>query len=77
VCIKESGYLSSWLTNVVVFPRAVATAFGFANVHFLADHFELADVDIVPSAPFGDTVAASLIEYFKSFHIGGSHFVSD
>jgi hypothetical protein len=73
VCISQGGYLSSWLTNVVVFPRAVATAFGFTNVHFVIDHFEVADVDIVPSAPFGDTVTASLIEYFK-FMISGSSY---
>jgi hypothetical protein len=75
-CIAQGGYLSSWLTNVVAFPRAVATAFGFGNVHFVVDHFEIADVDLVPAAPFVDTLTVNLIEHLKFMISGASYAIA-
>jgi hypothetical protein len=71
--------LDVWLTNVVLFPRQVALAFGFGNVQFIIDHLELADFELDPVAPFdGAQDAVTLIEHLKfmlsndSFIISGS-----
>jgi hypothetical protein len=71
--------LDIWLTNVVLFPRQVALAFGFGNVHFVIDHLDLADFELDPVAPFDSgQEAVTLIEHLKfmlsndSFIISGS-----
>jgi hypothetical protein len=65
-CISVHHSLCLWLTNVVLFPRLVALAFGFGNVHFVVDHFDMSDVDLSPVAPFdADPQVITLIEHVK------------
>ena len=74
-CRNKIHSLSVWLTNVVSLPKYVARAFGFGNVHFVIDHLDLADVDIVPADPFDDdTQVATLIEYLK-FMLNNDSFI--
>jgi hypothetical protein len=47
-CVNVHHSLCLWLTNIVLFPRLIALAFGFGNVHFIIDHFESSHVDIAP-----------------------------
>jgi hypothetical protein len=77
--VNTFGSLDIWLTNVVLFPRQVALAFGFGNVHFIIDHLDLADFELDPVAPFDNgQEAVTLIEHLKfmlsndSFIISGS-----
>jgi hypothetical protein len=65
-CVHERHVLSEWISTVVMFPRLIALAFGFGDVHFVIDHCELADIDVVPAPPFdGRVETVALFEYFK------------
>jgi hypothetical protein len=58
--------LNAWLTQVVSFPRSIALAFGFGSVHFVLDHLDAADLDIVPQPPLGaEDLSVSLMESLK------------
>jgi hypothetical protein len=63
--VRRYHDLSAFLTNTVLFPRFIAQALGFTDVLFIIDHFDTADVTLIPSEPFGagrDSVL--LIEFF-------------
>ena len=74
-CMHRLHSLSIWMTNVVMFPRYVAQAFGFGNVHFVIDHLDASDVDIIPAEPFDqETQVITLIEHLK-FMLSNDSFV--
>ena len=74
-CCHKWHSLSVWLVNVVTLPKYVARAFGFGNVHFVIDHLDLADVDIIPAPPFDDdTQVSTLIEFLK-FMLNNDSFI--
>jgi hypothetical protein len=69
--------LDAWLALVVTFPRSAALAFGFGSVHFVVDHLDAIDVDVVPHPPFDmDREASPLIEHFKTMLNSDSFAVS-
>jgi hypothetical protein len=74
-CVRKTGSLISWLTYIAIFPRSVALAFGFGNVHFAIDHLDLVDFELHPQAPFdADRKAVTLLDFVK-FMLASDSFV--
>jgi hypothetical protein len=59
--------LLSWLGNVFLFPRHIAEILGFTKVIVVIDHFDAADVTLIPeSTPFPDSpTSISLYDVLK------------
>jgi hypothetical protein len=75
--VNKQHVLSDWLSTVVHFPRLVALAFGFGGVHFVVDHFDEADIDLIPAPPFdAHSDSVTLIEYFKLMLSKGTYVLS-
>jgi hypothetical protein len=74
-CVFEFRTLSAFLTNTVLFPRTVALAFGFQNVLFIADHFEAADVSLIPQDPFTSSDESELLIEFLALMLMSDTFV--
>jgi hypothetical protein len=76
-CARSVKSLSVWFTNIAIFPRSVALAFGFGNVHFVLDHLDLADFEVVPEPPFDfERGAVTLLEHLKFILANNSFAIS-
>jgi hypothetical protein len=59
--------LNRWLTEIFAFPHSIALVFGFTSVHFMIDHLDEADLDVLPQPPLDtDQQNASLMDHLKS-----------
>ncbi|OHT04892.1 hypothetical protein TRFO_27504 [Tritrichomonas foetus] len=74
-CLHKIHSLSVFLTHCAMLPRYIAFAFGFTGVHFVIDHFDASDIDILADSPLDDDPhSLSLIDYIK-FMVSNDSFV--
>jgi len=58
--------LQAFLTNIVTLPHYLSRSFGYSQVHFLIDHFDLSDIEIICPPGFPNDISKiPLIEFFK------------
>jgi hypothetical protein len=69
--------LALFLAELVIFPHSIALVFGFDSVHFVVDHLDEADLDVLPQLPLDlDQRNASLMDHLKSMINADSFAVS-
>ena len=74
-CLYKYHSLSDFISCLARFPRYIALGFGYTGVHFVVDHFDASDVDLIPESPLdGSNQSLPLIDYMK-FMISNDSFI--
>lgn len=72
---NDDSAMITWFINTVKFPQQIANIFGFTNVLFIIDNFDVADVQVHPSHPFTSTNEFMCLTEFLKFMIGHTDFI--
>ena len=59
-CWRSKEYFEQWISNVINLPKVVSVAFGYTDIIYIIDHFDLADTSLDGRSHFDEHSVTSL-----------------